>query len=86
MKRMGKASSAVGFAVYLDQLDRLTEEASGFDVDVLIETDDATSPLLAANTAKAYIDQGLSVRVQRRGGMKLRAAKTVFLTGEEAQG
>lgn len=86
MKRMGKSSSAVGFAVYLDQLDLLTQTQPGFDVDVLIETDDACDPLFAAKTAKAYIDQGLSVRVQRTGGATIRAAKTILLTGEEAQG
>jgi len=86
MRRMGRAGSAIGFAVYLDQLERLMEEKPAFDVDVLIETDGAADPLAAAKAAKAFIDQGLSVRVQRAGGARIRAAKTVRLTGEEAQG
>ncbi|MBR5287419.1 MAG: ATP phosphoribosyltransferase regulatory subunit [Clostridia bacterium] len=86
MRRMGRMGSAVGFAVYLDQLERLSQEKTAFDVDVLIELNGTADPVAAANAAKAYIDQGLSVRVQRAGGAKVRAAKTVCLTGEEAQG
>ena len=69
----------------VEYLDGVTMKGEEF-YERLIETDAACDPLLAASTAKSYIDQGLSVRVQRTDGAKLRAAKTIFLTGEEAQG
>ena len=43
MQRMGKKSRAIGFAVYLDALERLLEDRSEFDVDVVLlykDTDD----------------------------------------------
>ena len=86
MRRMGRTSDAIGFAVYLDQLERLGDERPAYDVDLLIETNDSADPMSAALKAKEAVDQGLSVRVQRAGGAKIRAAKTIRLTGEEAQG
>ena len=86
MRRMGRQSDAIGFAVYLDQLERLGDDAAEFDVDVLILTDGACDPLLTAKAAKEWIDQGLTVRVQKKGGAGIRAAKTIDLSGEEAKG
>jgi ATP phosphoribosyltransferase regulatory subunit len=86
MRRMGRQSDAIGFAVYLDQLERLGDDAAEFDVDVLILTDGACDPLLTAKVAKEWIDQGLTVRVQKKGGAAIRAAKTIDLSGEGAKG
>lgn len=87
MHRLGRASGAVGFAVYLDQIDRLEEKKAAPDADVLILTDDKTDPVRAALAAKAAIDQGLSVRVQREGGAPVYAKETLDLRGKgEAQG
>lgn len=86
MRRMGRASEAIGFAVYLDQIERLGDEREAFDVDVLILTDETTSPLLAAKTAQEAIAQGRTVRVQRAGGTKIRARETVKLSGKGEQG
>lgn len=36
MKKMGKDSLAIGFAVYLDEIDKLENEKDEFDVDVLL--------------------------------------------------
>ena len=36
MKKMGKASKAIGFAVYLDALKRLNPPSRGYDVDILL--------------------------------------------------
>lgn len=84
MRRMGRTNDAIGFAVYLDQLERLEEETVP-GVDVLIETDAAADPLRVTQTANAYLDQGYSVRVQPAGGTRIRAAKIIRIVGEEAQ-
>jgi len=86
MRRMGRQSDAIGFAVYLDQLERLGGERAETDVDVLLLTGAATDPLAAAKAAKEAVDQGLTVRVQRKGGAQIRAGRTIDLSGEEAQG
>lgn len=85
MRRMGRKSDAVGFAVYLDQLERLVEEKAAIDVDVLILTDEAMNPLQAAKCAQEVIAGGETVRVQRKGAAQICAGRTIDLTGEGAQ-
>ena len=65
IKRMGKKSRAVGFAVYLDALERLLEDRSEYDVDVALlykETDDVAAVL---EKAAALRGSGSSVAVLR---------------------
>ena len=42
MKKMGRRSSAIGFAVYLDLLERMGVEAREYDVDILVVYTDKT--------------------------------------------
>ena len=85
MRRMGRAGEAIGFAVYLDEIERLSQKKEAFDVDALILTDAFTDPLEAAKTARAYIDRGMTVRVQRKGCAAIRAGETIDLSGEGAK-
>ena len=65
IKRMGKKSRAVGFAVYLDALERLLEDRSEYDVDVALlykETDDVATVL---EKAAALRGSGSTVAVLR---------------------
>ncbi|MBR6348597.1 MAG: ATP phosphoribosyltransferase regulatory subunit [Spirochaetales bacterium] len=65
MKRMGKKSRAIGFAVYLDALERLLEDRSEFDVDVVLlykDTDDVAAVL---RKAQAFRKDGSFVAVLR---------------------
>ncbi len=43
MKKMGRKSGAIGFAVYLDMLERLNETEKEFDVDTVVLYDDSAS-------------------------------------------
>lgn len=83
MRRMGRANEAIGFAVYLDQLERLGEGEKVSGVDVLILTDEATDPLLAAKAAKEQIGTGRIVRVQRAGGAQPGAETVIDLRETE---
>ena len=77
MSRMGRKNQAMGFAVYLDQLERLLGQRREYDVDLLITYDENTAPeavLLAAQRARG---QGLSVRVQRAGETNIRAREVM---------
>ncbi len=79
MKKMGRGSGAVGFAVYLDLLETYGERRSAYDTDVLILYDRETDPLLIRSIAETYIEQGLKVLAQRRApeGLTYRTAVTI---------
>lgn len=85
MRRMGRASEAIGFAVYLDQLERFMQAPPENDVDVLILYDESSDPIALAQAAKECESLGKSVRVQRTGGARLRAKRTVDLCGGRRQ-
>lgn len=70
--KMGKQMGAVGFAVYMNELelyfDRLDHDGAGlpeYDVDILITYDDITDPAALTRTVKMLTGCGRSVRVQR---------------------
>lgn len=64
MKKMGKQAGGVGFAVYLDQLERLNKAEREYDVDtvLLYEDCDPSSLLKAAETLRSQVDSLLVVR------------------------
>ena len=65
MKRMGKKSRAVGFAVYLDALERLLEDRNEFDVDVVLLYKDMDDVATVLKKAEAIRESGSSVVVLR---------------------
>lgn len=65
MRRMGRSSGAIGFALYLDLLESLHEEAPAYDVDVLLLYDSTVSPAALAARAAALRGEGLTVSTQR---------------------
>lgn len=75
MKKLGRDMSAVGFALYLDDLNRLPREREPFDVDALVLADanaDAAGLLAAVRSLTA---QGLRVKVEAEQPEKLRFGK-----------
>ena len=84
MRRMGKSGGAVGFAVYLDQLERL-DAGSEYDVDVLLLYGPGDAPAAVARKAEALIARGLTVRTERARPAGLRCQKVLrFGEGGEA--
>ena len=71
LRRMGKAGEAIGFAVYLDQLDRL-EAGCEYDVDTLLVYGPQDDPAAVAACAEALRRQGRSVRAERSEPQGLR--------------
>ncbi len=78
MKKMGRSDRAIGFAVYLDMLDRLEDEP-GFDVDTVLLYDH-TTPLhqirkiaaqLSADGASVLVQSTLPEGIRYRNLMKL---------------
>ena len=74
MQKMGKKSGAVGFAVYMDALDRLDTSAREYDVDVVLLYEPGASIARLQKTVRALMESGSSVAVQKRvpEGMKYR--------------
>lgn len=84
LRRMGKQGGAIGFAVYLDQLERLAAE-NEFDVDTLLLYGVSDSPAAVAQLAEELIGQGKTVRVERNAPQGLRYRELVRF-GEGGQG
>lgn len=76
LRRMGKAGGAIGFAVYLDQLERL-DEGGEYDVDVLLLYGPEDDPAAVAERARALMAEGKSVRTERAAPQRLRYREAV---------
>ena len=73
MARMGKKNvGAIGFAVYLDLLERLEERTDKYDVDVVLLYDDTTDAQTVTAGVKALTDSGKTVLAARNVPEKLR--------------
>lgn len=83
VNRMGKTGGAIGFAVYLSELERLLAEAPAYDVDTLLVYDDGADPAAVAAAVKRLTDAGDSVRAQRRGEAAVSYRRAVGLDGRE---
>lgn len=78
VKKFGKNAGAIGFAIYPDLLERLTQEKRDSDVDVLITYGD-TDPAAAAIEAQRLTSKGLRVCVQKMETGSIRYKKHVRL-------
>ena len=83
MAKMGRNQSAIGFAVYLDQLERFDARSRAYDVDAaLYYRDDSDLSVLIAE-AQALTAKGCSVRVLPEGAGTVRARQTWIMEGTE---
>lgn len=79
MERMGKEGGAIGFAVYLDNLDRLDAGEKNFDVDVVFIYDENDDMETVYRTVRDHTAAGSSVLVERAVPKKLRARRVIKL-------
>ncbi len=83
LRRMGRQSGAVGFAIYLDLLQGLSREREEYDVDVLVIADRNADPIALAEYVAELRQGGKCVTVQREIPSKLRYRERVdFGKGE----
>ncbi len=81
MRKMGRTSSAIGFAVYLDALERFKENENEFDVDVvLLENDSIDAVFDAVNQLSS---DGQTVRVCKNIPENIRYKRIVKLSGKD---
>lgn len=83
MKKMGKKSGAIGFAVYLDLLEYLHDDSDEYDVDILLIYNENTEMAALFSKVKELTDDGKSVSVQREIPKKLRFKQIVSLNEKE---
>ena len=81
LERMGRRSKAIGFAIYLDLLEVLDGERSGYDVDVLLIYNEENGKNAIALKNK-LISDGKSVSMQRAVPSKLRYKEIIDITKE----
>lgn len=82
LRRMGRRSGAIGFAVYLDLLERL-EPDRPYDVDVLLVYGPGEDPVKVKEAADALASEGNSVAVLPEGQRLMRARRSLsFREGE----
>ena len=82
MRRMKKNCRAIGFAVYLDALERILEEVPEYDVDTVLlykDSDDVTSVLSQAANLR---EKGLSVATMKEIPATLRYRRAVQAGGD----
>lgn len=72
MNKMGKSAGAIGFAVYLNQLEAFDAISDDYDADVLIRYSQNSSTAEIITVAQKCVTAGKTVRVQKTGGIKCR--------------
>lgn len=65
MEKMGRRSGAIGFAVYLDMLERFNETEKNYDVDTVILYDEPIDIEALNSAIKLMTDAGKSVMAQK---------------------
>lgn len=75
--KLRENTQAIGFAVYLDNLNFYYRKARGYDSDILIVFDSANSSVSLLSLVESFVEKGFSVRVEHSipKGYK---AKTVY--------
>ena len=82
MRRMGRRSGAIGFALYLDLLEELELTVPAYDVDALVLYDHTVSSAAVAARVAALRKEGITVSAQRAIPDKLRYATLIDLRKE----
>ena len=82
MERFGKKTEAIGFAVYLDKLERFGNDRAEYDVDYMLVYDEGASPKDIINAAKQLGKDGASVRTLTAVDTALRYRRLVKLGKE----
>ena len=83
MSKMRRSARAVGFAVYLDALERFSGETETWDVDTVLLYAPGTRAETLLRAVRALSEDGRSVSAQHTAPEKLRWRRLARLDGEE---
>ncbi len=81
--KMGRHANAIGFAVYLNRLEKLYDGEHPYDVDTVLLYADNTSPAKIRQAVKNIYDSGRSVTAQRKIPEKLRYRQVLYFNDKE---
>lgn len=81
LQKMDKKGGAIGFAVYLNELERLNQNHSSWDCDVLLLYNGDTPADAVADAARELRQRGKSVRVERQRPEDLHAGEVREVKG-----
>ena len=81
MQKLNRKSSAIGFAVYLDLLERLTVQQNDYDVDILLLYAPETPCAVLTETVERLVKEGKSVCAQKNIPARLRYREIIRLEG-----
>ena len=84
MRKMGKSENAIGFAVYLDALERLTQNENAYDVDAVVLYGKDADPAALGKAINTLVISGKTVAAHREVPKKLRYRE--LLTFDEKEG
>ena len=79
MQKLQRKSGAIGFAIYLDLLERLPGYKTDYDVDVLLLYDPQTEGAAVSEMVELLIAQGKTVSAQRSVPSRLRCREVLKL-------
>ena len=82
LRRMGRKSGAVGFALYLDLLEDLQKTESLYDIDTLVLYNEETAPEEIANAVQSLTNKGICASAQKSIPEKLRYRRLMDLRKE----
>lgn len=85
MQKMHRKSGAIGFAVYMDMLDRLDSQAKEYDVDTVLLYEEDANLAQIRSKANALMETGCSVMVQQNIPENIRYRQLIKLNGNEVQ-
>lgn len=85
LQKMNRKSGAIGFAVYLDLLERMEASSKDFDVDILLLYTEGTSLCGLRDAVARLSARGDRVMVQRAVPEKLRVRQVMKLTNGEVE-
>ena len=85
MAKMGRSQSAIGFAVYLDQLERFDTNGRQYDVDAALYYQNGSDLPTLIRTAQELTAKGCSVRVLPENAGPVRARQSLILEGTEVR-
>lgn len=83
VEKMGKKAKALGFALYLDMLERLFTESKEYDADILICYEDGVLPQAVFEKVEMCIQSGKTVLVAKDTQDKIKCKDMIVLKKEE---
>ena len=81
LRRMGKSSRGIGFAVYLDLLERLGESGEPYDADMLILYDDDADVKALCRTVRQFTALGIRAVAQKTAPAGQRFKQVAHFSG-----